>query len=246
MAADGRRLRHRRADWTSAEVPRGTPPATSPSDGGWSRIARERCLWTRRSALARPRRASRASCAAGSSPIPGAARRYPHPRALCTGVAVAVLIDEELAVLKRVTRRARVAIGDVLSRGTAARHVVGVREGAPRSFRSALPQSLIVVGVLLQQTDQGADRQRRRVARAGATGIRRSASAPLYGAALWQAPYRTSHRTARSSGPSRSGTPARPAGTGDRRRQPPQLVPRRRRYGRRGATRCVRPGGWAG
>ena len=71
---------------------------------------------------------------------PDPARRYGRPRTFVYGVALAVVIDEELAVLDRVTRRA-----------------VAFAKARPElSFRVAAA-ALIVAGVLLQQTHPGSD-----------------------------------------------------------------------------------------
>jgi serine/threonine protein kinase len=71
---------------------------------------------------------------------PDAARRYGRPRMFVYGVALAVVVDEELAVLRRVTRRA-----------------VAFAKARPElSFRVAAA-ALIVAGVLLQQTHPGSD-----------------------------------------------------------------------------------------
>jgi hypothetical protein len=71
---------------------------------------------------------------------PDPARRYGRPRTFVYGVALAVVVDEELAVLGRVTRRARAA----------------VKARPELSFRVAAA-ALIVAGVLLQQTHPGSD-----------------------------------------------------------------------------------------
>ena len=71
---------------------------------------------------------------------PDPARRYGRPRTFVYGVALAVLIDEELAALERATRRARAF----------------VKARPELSFRLAAG-ALIVAGVLLQQTHPFAD-----------------------------------------------------------------------------------------
>jgi serine/threonine protein kinase len=86
---------------------------------------------------------------------PDPARRYGRPRTFVYAVAIAVLIDEELAVVERVTRGARVALANLLSRG-APRRVIAFAKARPElSFRVAAA-SLIVIGVLLQQASPGA------------------------------------------------------------------------------------------
>jgi serine/threonine protein kinase len=81
---------------------------------------------------------------------PDPARRYGRPRSFVYGVALAVVIDEELAVLERVTRRGRAAVASVFSRG-AGRRVVAFAKARPElSFRVAAG-ALVVAGLLLQQ-----------------------------------------------------------------------------------------------
>lgn len=71
---------------------------------------------------------------------PDPARRYGRPRTFVYGVALAVVVDEELAALDRVTRRA-----------------VAFAKARPElSFRVAAA-ALIVAGVILQQTHPGSD-----------------------------------------------------------------------------------------
>ena len=71
---------------------------------------------------------------------PDPARRYGRPRMFVYGVALAVVLDEELAALERVTRRA-----------------VAFAKARPElSFRFAAA-ALIVAGVVLQQTHPGSD-----------------------------------------------------------------------------------------
>lgn len=87
---------------------------------------------------------------------PDPARRYGRPRTFVYGVALAVVIDEELAVLERVTRRGRAALASLLSRG-GARRAFGYFKARPElSFRVAAA-TLIVAGVLLQQRHPGVD-----------------------------------------------------------------------------------------
>jgi hypothetical protein len=87
---------------------------------------------------------------------PDPARRYGRPRTFVYGVALAVVIDEELAVLGRVTRRARAAVASLLSRGGGRRVVAFAKARPELSFRVAAG-TLIVAGVLLQQTHPGSD-----------------------------------------------------------------------------------------
>ncbi|HEY6201411.1 MAG TPA: serine/threonine-protein kinase [Candidatus Limnocylindria bacterium] len=87
---------------------------------------------------------------------PDPTRRYGRPRTFVYGVALAVVIDEELAVLGRVTRRGRAAVSSLLSRGGARRAVAFAKARPELSFRVAAA-TLIVAGVLLQQTHPAAD-----------------------------------------------------------------------------------------
>jgi hypothetical protein len=71
---------------------------------------------------------------------PDPARRFGRPRTFVYGVALAVVIDEEIAVLERVSRRA----------------VAFAKKRPELSFRVAAA-ALIAAGVLLQQTHPGSD-----------------------------------------------------------------------------------------
>jgi hypothetical protein len=87
---------------------------------------------------------------------PDPARRYGRPRTFVYGVAIAVLIDEELASLERATRRARAFAGDLLSRRASQRVIAFAKARPELSFRVAAG-ALIVAGLLLQQTHPSAD-----------------------------------------------------------------------------------------
>ena len=161
MAADGR---PRLLDFGIAEpighppqVPRGTPGYASPevvAGGAASRASDVYGLAAIAKQLLGAHPTPRVASVLRRGLEPDPARRYRRPRAFVYGVAVAVLVDEELAVLERVTRRARAALADVLSRG-AARRVIAFANARPElSFRVAAA-TLIVVGVLLQQTSAG-------------------------------------------------------------------------------------------
>lgn len=141
MAADGR---PRLLDFGIAEpighppeVPRGTPGFASPEVAAGGAATRASDVYGL-AAIAKhllgqyptPRVAS--VLRRGLEPDP--ARRYRRPRSLVYGVALAVLIDEELAALDRVTRRA----------------IAFLRARPELSFRVAAG-SLIVAGLLLQQ-----------------------------------------------------------------------------------------------
>ncbi len=81
---------------------------------------------------------------------PDPARRYRRPRSFVYGVALAVVIDEELAVLERATRRGRAALAGLFSRGAGRRVVTFARARPELSFRVAAG-ALVVAGLLLQQ-----------------------------------------------------------------------------------------------
>jgi serine/threonine protein kinase len=81
---------------------------------------------------------------------PDPARRYGRPRSFVYGIALAVVVDEELAVLERVTRRGRAAIASVFSRGAGKKLVAFAKARPELSFRLAAG-ALVVAGLLLQQ-----------------------------------------------------------------------------------------------
>jgi serine/threonine protein kinase len=81
---------------------------------------------------------------------PDPARRYGRPRSFVYGIALAVVIDEELAVLERVTRRGRAAIASAFSRGAGKKLVAFAKARPELSFRLAAG-ALVVAGLLLQQ-----------------------------------------------------------------------------------------------
>jgi serine/threonine protein kinase len=161
MAADGR---PRLLDFGIAEpighapeVPRGTPGYASPevaAGGAASRASDVYGLAAIAKQLLGAHPSPRVAGVLRRGLDPDPARRYSRPRMFVYGVGVAVLIDEELAVVERVTRRARVAIAELLSRGGARRLVALAKARPEMSFRVAAA-SLIVVGVLLQQTNPG-------------------------------------------------------------------------------------------
>jgi len=161
MAADGR---PRLLDFGIAEpighppeVPRGTPGYASPEVAAGGAASRASDVYGL-AAIAKqllgahptPRVASVLRRGLEADP----ARRYGRPRTFVYSVAIAVLIDEELAVVERVTRNARVALAGLLSRGAARRMIAAAKARPELSFRVAAA-SLIVVGVLLQQANPG-------------------------------------------------------------------------------------------
>jgi serine/threonine protein kinase len=81
---------------------------------------------------------------------PDPAKRFGRPRSFVYGVALAVLIDEELAALHRATRRVRAFATDVRSRGAVRRALAFMKARPELSFRVAAV-GLIAAGLLLQQ-----------------------------------------------------------------------------------------------
>jgi len=163
IAADGR---PRLLDFGIAEpighppvVVRGTPGFASPevtAGGAASRASDVYGLAAIAKELLGPHPTPRVASVLRRGLEPDPARRYGRPRTFVYGVALAVVIDEELAVLERVTRRSRVAVASLLSRGGARRAVAFFKARPELSFRVAAA-TLIVAGVLLQQTHPGAD-----------------------------------------------------------------------------------------
>ena len=163
IAADGR---PRLLDFGIAEpighppvVVRGTPGFASPevtAGGAASRASDVYGLAAIAKELLGPHPTPRVASVLRRGLEPDPARRYGRPRTFVYGVALAVVIDEELAVLERVTRRSRVAVASLLSRGGARRAVAFFKARPELSFRVAAA-TLIVAGVLLQQTHPGTD-----------------------------------------------------------------------------------------
>ena len=125
------------------EVVRGTPGFASPevtAGGAASRASDVYGLAAIAKELLGPHPTPRVASVLRRGLEPDPARRYGRPRPFVYGVALAVVIDEELAVVERVTRRA-----------------VAFAKARPElSFRVAAA-ALIVAGVLLQQTHPGSD-----------------------------------------------------------------------------------------
>jgi serine/threonine protein kinase len=141
------------------EVPRGTPGFASPevtAGGAASRASDVYGLAAIAKQLlgAHPTRHVASVLRRGLEPDPN--RRYRRPRELVYRIALAVLIDEELAAVERATRHARAVAGRLVSRG-AGRRVVAFAKARPElSFRVAAA-SLIAAGLLLQQLNPTAD-----------------------------------------------------------------------------------------
>ena len=141
------------------EVPRGTPGFASPEVTAGGAASRASDVYGL-AAIARellgahptPRVAS--VLRRGLEPDP--TRRYRRPRSFVYGIALAVVIDEELAALDRATRRGRAIVAGLLSRGEARRVVAFAKARPDLSFKVAAAL-LIVAGLLLQQAHPGAD-----------------------------------------------------------------------------------------
>jgi hypothetical protein len=141
------------------EVPRGTPGFASPEVTAGGAASRASDVYGL-AAIARqllgahptPRVAS--VLRRGLEPDP--ARRYHRPRAFVYGIALAVLVDEELAVLDRATRRGRAAVASLLSR-VGARRVAAFAKARPELSFKVAAASLIVAGLLLQQAHPGTE-----------------------------------------------------------------------------------------
>ena len=125
------------------EVVRGTPGFASPevtAGGAASRASDVYGLAAIAKELLGPHPTPRVASVLRRGLEPDPARRYGRPRMFVYGVALAVVLDEELAALDRVTRRA-----------------VAFAKARPElSFRVAAA-ALIVAGVVLQQTHPGSD-----------------------------------------------------------------------------------------
>ncbi len=163
MAADGR---PRLLDFGIAEpighlpeVPRGTPGFASPevaAGGAASRASDVYGLAAIAKHLLGQHPTPRVASVLRRGLEPDPARRYRRPRSFVYGVALAVFIDEELAALERATRRARAVLAGLLTRGASRRLVAFAKARPELSFRVAAA-SLIVAGLLLQQTHPTAD-----------------------------------------------------------------------------------------
>ena len=125
------------------EIPRGTPGFASPeiaAGGAASRASDVYGLAAIAKHLLGQHPTPRVAGVLRHGLDPDPARRYGRPRTFVYGVALAVLVDEELAALDRLTRRA-----------------VAFAKARPElSFRVAAA-ALIVAGLLLQQVRPGAD-----------------------------------------------------------------------------------------
>jgi len=125
------------------EVVRGTPGFASPevtAGGAASRASDVYGLAAIAKELLGPHPTSRVASVLRRGLEPDPARRYGRPRTFVYGVALAIVIDEELAAVHRVTRRA----------------VAFAKARPDLSFRVAAA-ALIVAGVVLQQTHPGSD-----------------------------------------------------------------------------------------
>jgi serine/threonine protein kinase len=157
MATDGR---PRLLDFGIAEpighppqVPRGTPGFASPeiaSGGAASRASDVYGLAAIAQQLFGAEPTARVAGVVRRGLHPDPARRYRRPREFVYRVAIAVLIDEEIAALERATRAFRAAVAPLITRGVGRRAVALVKARPELSFRAAAA-GLIAVGLLLQQ-----------------------------------------------------------------------------------------------
>jgi serine/threonine protein kinase len=162
MATDGR---PRLLDFGIAEpighppaVPRGTPGFASPEVTAGRAASRASDVYGL---------AAIAKQLLGADPTPRVAgvlrrglepdltRRYKRPREFVYRVAIAVLVDEELAALERATRSARAVVARIFARGAGKRAIALARARPELSFRVAAG-ALIVIGLLLQQAQPDA------------------------------------------------------------------------------------------
>ncbi|MGH2490068.1 MAG: protein kinase domain-containing protein [Candidatus Limnocylindria bacterium] len=141
------------------EVPRGTPGFASPevtAGGAASRASDVYGLAAIAKQLLGAHPTPRVASVLRRGLEPDPTRRYRRPREFVYRVALAVLIDEELAALERATRHVRAAVAGLFARG-AGRRVIAFAKARPElSFRVAAA-SLIVAGLLLQQVNTAVD-----------------------------------------------------------------------------------------
>ena len=141
------------------EVPRGTPGYASPEVTAGRAASRASDVYglaaiAKQLLGAHPSPRVARVLRRGLDPDP--ARRYGRPRLFVYGIALAVLIDEELAALDRATRRARAVAQSLFSRGGGRRAIAFARARPELSFKLAAA-SLIVAGLFLQQVHPGAE-----------------------------------------------------------------------------------------
>jgi hypothetical protein len=158
MASDGR---PRLLDFGIAEpighppeVPRGTPGFASPevaAGGAASRASDVYGLAAIAKQLLGEHLTPRVATVLRRGLEADLARRYGRPRSFVYRLAVAVLIDEESMAIERATRRLRTVFGGLVSRSAPRRAVAFAKARPELSFRIAAA-SLIVAGLLLQQT----------------------------------------------------------------------------------------------
>jgi len=178
------------------EVPRGTPGFASPevtAGGAASRASDVYGLAAIAKQLLGAHPTPRVASVLRRGLAPDPAQRYKRPREFVYRVALAVLIDDELAALERVTRRARAAAAGLVARGTGRRALSFVKARPELSFRVAAA-ALIATGLLLQQVQPSSDAGTAN-ANAMPTLVRPAFEVPplgAYGAAFEsQAPYPT-------------------------------------------------------
>lgn len=158
MAVDGR---PRLLDFGIAEpighppaVPRGTPPFASPEVTAGRAASRASDVYglaaIAKQLLGAESTTPRVAGVLRRGLEPDPARRYKRPREFVYRVAIAVLVDEEIAALERATRAFRAAVAPLITRGVGKRAVALVKARPEVSFRVAAA-GLVVIGLLLQQ-----------------------------------------------------------------------------------------------
>ena len=141
------------------EVPRGTPGYAPPelaAGGAASRASDVYGLAAIAKQLLGPHPTPRVSSVLRRGLEEDPAKRYGRPRSFVYGVAIAVLIDEELIALGRATHRVRAFVADMRSRGAVRRALAFMKARPELSFRVAAA-ALIAAGLLLQQVHPGSD-----------------------------------------------------------------------------------------
>jgi len=141
------------------EVPRGTPGYAPPelaAGGAASRASDVYGLAAIAKQLLGPHPTARVSSVLRRGLEEDPAKRYGRPRSFVYGVAIAVLIDEELIALGRATHRVRAFVADMRSRGAVRRALAFMKARPELSFRVAAA-ALIAAGLLLQQVHPGSD-----------------------------------------------------------------------------------------
>ena len=142
------------------QVPRGTPGFASPEVAAGGAASRASDVYGL-AAIARQLFGAESTTPRVAGVVrrgldPDPARRHKRPREFVYRVAIAVLIDEEIAALERATRAFRAAVAPLITRAVGKRAVALLKARPELSFRVAAA-ALIVVGVLLQQAQPDGD-----------------------------------------------------------------------------------------